>query len=92
MKMFKCKIELKGDYKLEVYDDWFEVNDSKGNIVYHENSNGYWYKREYDSKGNIVYLEDSTGEVIDNRVKEKITIELTQEQLNKIKESGVLNE
>ena len=61
MKMFKGKIELEGDYKLEIHDDWFEVYDSKGNRVYSENSDGYWSKKEYDSKSNEVYYENSTG-------------------------------
>ena len=61
MEMFKGKVELKGDYKLTVYDGWFEVFDSKGNQVYSENSDGYWSKREYDGKGNEVYYEDSDG-------------------------------
>jgi hypothetical protein len=45
MKLFKCKIELKGSYKLYVEDDWFVVFDEQGNVIYFENSNGYWNKR-----------------------------------------------
>jgi hypothetical protein len=109
MKMFKGKIELKGSYKLNVEDNWFEVFGEKGNQIYFENSDGYWSKREYDEKGNQIYFEDSDGYwskreydekgnqiyfensdgvIIDNRT--KVTIELTQEQLDKIKESGLL--
>ena len=32
-----------------------------GNIVYFENSEGYWYKREYQD-GKQVYFEDSEGD------------------------------
>jgi hypothetical protein len=39
----------------------FTINDDKGNQIYHENSDGYWYKREYDDKGNEIYFEDSDG-------------------------------
>ena len=39
----------------------FNVYDSKGNITYYENSNGYWFKNEYDSNGNKTYSENSSG-------------------------------
>ena len=38
-----------------------EIKDKDGNIVYSENSDGYWYKSEYDSKGNQTYSENSDG-------------------------------
>lgn len=47
--------------QLKIKDFPFEIKDSKGNIIYHENSDGYWYKYEYDSKGNQTYYEDSKG-------------------------------
>jgi hypothetical protein len=59
-------------------------------LIYGENSNGYWEKREYDEQGNMIYWENSKGVIIENRLKKKVTIELTQEQLDKIKESGLL--
>ena len=37
----------------------FEIN-VDGNIAYAENSEGYWYKREYQD-GKQVYYEDSDG-------------------------------
>jgi hypothetical protein len=83
MKMFKGQIELKGSYKLYVEDDWFVVFDEQGNRIYYENSDGDWSKIEYDEKGNQIYWQNNDGEIIDNRP--KITIELTQEQLDKIK-------
>jgi hypothetical protein len=43
--------------------------DSNGNLIYYENSNGYWFKHEYDSNGNEIYFEDSNGYIIDNRPK-----------------------
>jgi uncharacterized protein YrzB (UPF0473 family) len=66
---------------------WYKSEyDSQGNEVYFENSNGYWYKSGYDEQGNEVYFEDSCGIVIDNRSKRKVTVELTEEQLKKVKE------
>ena len=37
----------------------FEI-EVDGNVVYYEDSNGYWYKKEYQD-GNFVYFEDSDG-------------------------------
>lgn len=40
----------------------FIVKDDKGkHEIYHERSNGYWYKREYNAKGNQIYFEDADG-------------------------------
>jgi hypothetical protein len=44
--------------------------DSNGNIIYFENSSGYWWKREYDVNGNQIYFENSNGTIRDNRPKE----------------------
>tara|TARA_S200002703_G_scaffold118868_1_gene104569 strand:+ start:220 stop:603 length:384 start_codon:yes stop_codon:yes gene_type:complete len=38
-----------------------EIKDADGNETYFEDSNGYWYKKEYDSKGNVTYSEDRNG-------------------------------
>lgn len=40
----------------------FEINDSKGNLIYFETSDGYWAKREYDSNDNLIYWENSSGD------------------------------
>ena len=37
------------------------VFDSTGNKIYHEESDGYWEKREYDDRGNQIYHENSGG-------------------------------
>ena len=39
----------------------FDIKDAKGNQIYCEDSDGYWYKSEYDAKGNEIYLESSNG-------------------------------
>ena len=75
-------IELKGEFELKCYDDCFEIY-QYGNKVYYEDSDDFWYKREYDNNGNEVYYENSDGVIHDNR--KKVTIELTQKQLDKIK-------
>jgi hypothetical protein len=44
--------------------------DSNNNLIYYENSSGYWWKREYDVNGNQIYFENSNGTIRDNRPKE----------------------
>jgi hypothetical protein len=39
----------------------FVIKDDKGNLIYCEDSTGYWSKREYDDQGNVIYLGSSTG-------------------------------
>jgi hypothetical protein len=39
----------------------FEIKDDKGNIIYFENSDGYWYISQYNSTRNQTYSEDSDG-------------------------------
>jgi hypothetical protein len=39
----------------------FEIKDEKGRVIYHEERDGYWCKREYDQNGNQIYFEDSNG-------------------------------
>ena len=47
--------------QLKIKEFPFEINDSNGNCIYVENSDGRWYKREYDSNGNRIYHENSDG-------------------------------
>ena len=39
-----------------------KIYDSNDNLIYYEDSNGYWYKQEYDSNNNLIYYEDSNGD------------------------------
>ena len=39
----------------------FEIKDKNGNQIYYEDSEGFWYRREYDEDGNKIYYEDSEG-------------------------------
>ena len=42
--------------------------DSNGNVIYFEDSTGFWVKKEFDSKGKEIYYENSDrGVVYDNR-------------------------
>ena len=68
MKRKNCKFEglnkeyieyLKGS-DVQEYSDGVHFYDN-GNLVYSEDSDGLWSKREYDDNGNIIYLEDSYG-------------------------------
>jgi YD repeat-containing protein len=43
------------------------VYDNNGKLIYSENSNGSWVKREYDELGNIIYSENKHGEIRYNR-------------------------
>ena len=37
------------------------IKDTNGNLIYYEDSSGYWNKYEYDSQGNVIYFESSSG-------------------------------
>jgi len=45
-----------------------KIKNKNGALLYHENSSGYWEKREYDSEGYRIYYEDSKGLIEDNRI------------------------
>lgn len=45
--------------QLNVKEFPFEIKDKNGNPIYWEDSDGYWWKREYDSNGNEIYYENS---------------------------------
>ena len=49
---------LKHDFKSKGSLYLYDVN---RNLIYIENSSGYWVKHEYDSNGNETYCEHSTG-------------------------------
>lgn len=54
-------IELKGTYKVDFHDTWFDIYDDKGYRIYFENSGGYWAKSEFDENGNVLYYVNSDG-------------------------------
>ena len=47
--------------QLNVKEFPFIINDSNGNCIYYEYSDGFWSKREYDSDGSLIYYENSNG-------------------------------
>lgn len=47
--------------QLKIKEFPFEIKNSKGNSIYYETSDGFWYRRELDSNGNEIYLENSCG-------------------------------
>jgi hypothetical protein len=56
---------LNWDFKA---NEFLEIKDRNGALLYYERSSGYWVKREYDSEGNIIYLENAEGLIEDNRI------------------------
>ena len=49
--IFNEPVTIKGNYV-------FDTNDK---IIYGEDSDGYWVKREYDANGKVTYSESSNG-------------------------------
>ena len=56
-KVFNQPVTIEGD---RVYNQY-------GDKIYHENSDGSWFKQEYDANGNEIYYEDNNGYIEDNR-------------------------
>ena len=54
-------IELKGTYKVNFYDMYFEVYNERNNPIFIEHSKGSWSKSEYDELGQQIYREYSDG-------------------------------
>ena len=46
---------------LKVKDFPFKIKDKNGEVIYYEDSNGFWFKCERDDQGNNIYHEDSNG-------------------------------
>ena len=47
--------------QLNITEFPFRIKDSKGRIIYFEESDKRWAKFEHDSEGNVIYLENSNG-------------------------------
>ena len=50
-KIFNQPVTIKYNY----------VYNNRGNLIYIENSDGYWIKYDYDDDGNQIYYENSDG-------------------------------
>ena len=61
LKDDECVLVLSKIFNQPVRIKGISVYNTNGNIIYHEDSNGYWYKNEYDNQGNHIYSEDSNG-------------------------------
>jgi hypothetical protein len=46
---------------LKVNDFPFFIKDKNNKEIYHEDSDGYWIKREFDQNGKLIYYENSSG-------------------------------
>jgi hypothetical protein len=46
---------------LKIKDFPFSIKDKNNKEIYHENSDGYWSKRERDQNGKLIYSENSDG-------------------------------
>jgi len=70
--------------QLKITEFPFRIGDSRGNVIYREDSNKFWMKREYDelNNDNVIYFENSDGLIIDTR--SKSIPEYTMEELTKI--------
>ena len=47
--------------QLNIKDFPFTIKDDNGNVIYLEDSTGYWVKRKFDSNGREIYFENSDG-------------------------------
>tara|TARA_R110000822_G_scaffold10358_3_gene39263 strand:+ start:710 stop:961 length:252 start_codon:yes stop_codon:yes gene_type:complete len=65
--------------QLKVTEFPFEIKDKNNNLIYWEDSDGGWEKREFNKNNNRIYFVDSDGCIIDNRPKS--TPEFTMEEL-----------
>jgi hypothetical protein len=50
--------QIKWDFKT---NGDLEIKDKNGNLIYYEDSTGFWTKREYDSQSNQIYFKNSKG-------------------------------
>ena len=65
-----------------------QIRDKNSNLIYFEDSDGFWVKQEYDSQGKVIYIKDSKGYLVDNRPKhcenKEIVIEGIKYKLTKV--------
>ena len=58
--------QIKWDFKT---NGDLQIRDKNSNLIYFEDSDGFWVKQEYDSQGKVIYIKDSKGYLVDNRPK-----------------------
>jgi hypothetical protein len=69
--------------QLNVKEFPFIIRDSKGNVIYCEYSNGYWYKTEYDSNGNVLDNRTKQVELTLDEIANKFGINVSQLKIKK---------
>lgn len=47
--------------QLKITEFPFIIKDKNGNLIYFEDSTGFWMKRQYNQNSKEIYSEDSTG-------------------------------
>ena len=69
----------------------FVIKNDAGNVIYWENNDGYWSKREWDDNGKNIYFEDSKGHIIDRRQKlfRQNLITQLEEIVSRLEEDGL---
>ena len=64
-----------------------QIRDKNSNLIYFEDSDGFWVKQEYDSQGKVIYIKDSKGYLVDKRPKpcENKVVEIDGEKFKLVK-------
>ena len=47
--------------QLKIKEFPFSIKDSNGKTIYYEDSNGFWFNKEFDANGKEIYYENSKG-------------------------------
>jgi hypothetical protein len=72
MVIFNGLIVLqKGDYRLEIKEDFLSVFDENDNRVYYQDSDGYWSLWKYNNENEITYSENSDGYILSAAIEEE---------------------
>jgi len=67
--MSKSKLRQEYEDRMGVVEDYLQLFNAKGKVVYYENSRGFWAKYKYNDEGQEVYFENSDGWHYSNRPK-----------------------
>jgi len=61
LSKYELNYVFSGIFGKPVRYTYADIYDKNGNLLYHEEYNGYWDKKEYDENGNMIYNESSLG-------------------------------
>tara|TARA_B110000908_G_C9984198_1_gene326847 strand:+ start:154 stop:483 length:330 start_codon:yes stop_codon:yes gene_type:complete len=59
--MSKTKLRQEYEAVFGVVEGLFRLYDAKGNMIYREESDGGWCKREFDARGKMIYWKNYVG-------------------------------